>query len=442
MEILNKSLSQLKAHIAEGEISCEAVTAAYLGQIKKLNDDLNAFITVNDNALERAHELDKKHKSGEDLGPLGGLPIAIKDLLCTRGIRTTAGSKILENFVPPYSSTVTSRLEEAGAIVLGKTNLDEFAMGSSTETSYFGVCKNPWDTQRVPGGSSGGSAAAVAARMTPAAIGTDTGGSIRQPSSFCGIVGVKPTYGRVSRYGITAFASSLDQAGPMTSNVKDSALILQYIAGRDSQDYTTASNEVPDWYANINPNVSGKTVGLLKEYFEEGAMSSDVRKAVENTIDVLKGLGVNFKEVSVPQIDTAVSTYYLIATSEASSNLARYDGVRFGYRSDFKEEPAKNIADFYARTRAEGFGEEVKRRILMGTFSLSSGYYDAYYDKACRVRALLKKQFNEALEGCDILLGPVTTGPAFKIGERIDDPIEMYNNDIFTTACNLVGAQA
>ncbi|MBC86968.1 MAG: Asp-tRNA(Asn)/Glu-tRNA(Gln) amidotransferase GatCAB subunit A [Bdellovibrionaceae bacterium] len=439
MEILKTSMTELKQHIDNGDVSCEAVTSAFLEQTKKHNTELNAYITINENAIEQAHELDKRHKAGEKLGKLGGIPIAVKDLLCTRGIRTTAGSKMLHNFVPPYSSTVTEKMDEEDAIVLGKTNLDEFAMGSSNETSYFGPVKNPWDTTRVPGGSSGGSAAAVAARMAPAAIGTDTGGSIRQPSSFTGIVGVKPTYGRVSRFGITAFASSLDQAGPMANNVKDAALLLEAISGRDGQDATSANLPVPNWVESINTNVAGKTVGLLKECFEDGAMTDEVRKVVDNSLNILKDLGVKFKEVSVPAIDTAVPIYYLIATSEASSNLARYDGVRFGHRANFDEIPAENIAEFYARTRAEGFGEEVKRRIMMGAFSLSSGYYDAYYDKACRVRALLRKQYLEALEGCELLFGPVTTSTAFKIGERIDDPIEMYNNDIFTTGCNLAG---
>ena len=413
--------------------------AAYLEQTKKLNSKLNAFITLNDHALEQAHALDKKRKAGESLGAMGGLPIAIKDLLCTRGLRTTAGSKMLENFIPPYSSTVTSRLEAEGSIILGKANLDEFAMGSSNETSHFGACKNPWDIERVPGGSSGGSSVAVSARMAPGAIGTDTGGSIRQPASFCGVVGIKPTYGRVSRFGITAFASSLDQAGPMTNTVKDAALMLGVISGHDERDATSANVEVPNWLESINTDMSNVTIGLPKEFFAEGGMSDDVRKSVEKTIEVLKGRGAQFKEVSIPEVSTSVPIYYLIATSEASSNLARYDGVRFGHRANFDDKPAESIAEFYSRSRSEAFGLEVKRRIMMGTFSLSSGYYDAYYDKACRVRALLKQEFLKALDGCDLLLGPVTTGTAFKIGERIDDPMEMYNNDIFTTSCNLAG---
>lgn len=439
MEVLKKSLVEIRDLIKTGDISSEAVTSACIEQTKKLNPEINAFITVNEHALEQAHQADKQHKAGEDLGLLGGVPVAVKDLLCKRGMLTTAGSKILKGFVPPYSSTVVSKLEGAGSITFGKTNLDEFAMGSSNETSAYGPCRNPWNPDYVPGGSSGGSAAAVSGFMVPAAIGTDTGGSIRQPASFCGIVGLKPTYGRVSRYGIVAFASSLDQAGPMTKTVKDAALIAQVISGQDKMDQTTAEVDVPNWLDNINSDVSGKTIGLPKEYFEEGSMSADVRKKVETTIEALKNKGAKFKEVSIPSIPTSVPIYYLICTSEASSNLARYDGVRFGHRADFSKKPAESTAEFYSRTRGEGFGEEVKRRILMGTFSLSSGYYDAYYAKACKVRRLLRDEFLAAFNDVDVILGPVTTSTSFKIGERIEDPFEMYNNDIFTTAANLAG---
>jgi aspartyl-tRNA(Asn)/glutamyl-tRNA(Gln) amidotransferase subunit A len=359
-------------------------------------------------------------------------------MLCTKGLRTTAGSKILYNFVPPYSSTVVERLEGAGAVTLGKTNLDEFAMGSSSETSHFGISRNPWNFDYVPGGSSGGSAAAVAAGMCAASIGTDTGGSIRQPASFCGVVGVKPTYGRVSRYGIVAFASSLDQAGPFSRTVEDAALILEAICGHDERDSTTAKVAVPKWSSSINKNLKGVKVGLPKEYFSR-ELEGETRAAVERAVDAVKKAGAEVMEVSIPLTEMAVPIYYLVATSEASSNLARYDGVRYGHRADFSAKPAEDLADFYSRTRGEGFGGEVKRRIILGTYALSSGYYDAYYKKACQVRRLLRQQFLDVFSKCQLIMSPVTTSPAFKIGDRISDPLQMYLNDIYTTSANLVG---
>jgi aspartyl-tRNA(Asn)/glutamyl-tRNA(Gln) amidotransferase subunit A len=419
-------------------MTSKEVTGKFLGQIEKLNPKINAYITVNEKALDAAAAVDARIAKGENVGTLAGVPLAIKDMLCTKGLRTTAGSKILHNFIPPYSSTVVERLEKAGGITVGKTNQDEFAMGSSSETSAFGLSRNPWNLDYVPGGSSGGSAAAVAAGMAVASIGTDTGGSIRQPASFCGIVGIKPTYGRVSRYGIVAFASSLDQAGPMTRTVEDSALILEAICGRDERDMTTSTEAVPAWSQQINKSLKGIKVGLPKEYFSD-ALGADTRKAVDRAIEAVKKAGAETVEVSLPLTDMAVSIYYLVATSEASSNLARYDGVRFGHRADFSKKPAEDLAEFYCRTRGEGFGTEVKRRIILGTFALSSGYYDAYYRKAGQVRRLMRQQFQDVFKQCQVIMSPVTTSPAFKIGDRITDPLQMYLNDIFTTSANLVG---
>jgi aspartyl-tRNA(Asn)/glutamyl-tRNA(Gln) amidotransferase subunit A len=438
MSLIEKNLTELVEGIQKREFKAEEVTKAFLEQSQRLNPKLNAFITINEKALEQAQAVDKKLAAGQEVGRLAGVPIAIKDMLCTKGLKTTAGSKILHNFIPQYSAAVVEKLEGAGAISIGKTNQDEFAMGSSTETSNFGICRNPWAMDHVPGGSSGGSAAAVAARMAPMAIGTDTGGSIRQPANYCGIVGVKPTYGRVSRYGIVAYASSLDQAGPMGLTVKDCATVMEVISGKDLRDTTTAQEVVPEWSKNLTENLRGLKVGLPKEYFAEG-VSDDVRKVVNNAIEIVKAAGAELVEVSLPLTDVGVPIYYLVATCEASSNLARYDGVRFGYRSDFAKKPASDVDDFYGRNRGEGFGSEVKRRIMMGTYALSSGYYDAYYKKACQVRRLLRQNFIEAFKKCDVLLSPASTTPAFKLGERIENPIEMYLNDIYTTSTNLAG---
>lgn len=438
MNILTASLKELRDGIKKGDFTSAAVTEKFWGQIEKWNPKLNAFVTLNEKALDQAKEIDKKIQAKQDVGPLGGVPIAIKDMFCTKGIRTTAGSKILHNFIPPYSATVVEKLEAAGAVDIGKTNQDEFAMGSSSETSFFGVSRNPWNLDYVPGGSSGGSAAAVAAGMACASMGTDTGGSIRQPASFCSIVGIKPTYGRVSRYGIVAFASSLDQAGPMTRTVEDAAIILEAISGRDPRDSTTASVAVPKWSTSINANLKGMKVGLPKEYFASG-LEPETKRVVDAAIAAVKAAGAETVEVELPLTEVAVSIYYLVCTSEASSNLARYDGVRFGHRADFSKHAAEDIAEFYCRTRGEGFGTEVKRRIIIGTHALSSGYYDAYYRKAGQVRRLMRQQFLDAFKKCDVMLSPVTASPAFKIGDRISDPLQMYLNDIFTTSANLVG---
>ncbi len=437
MDVLKTSLKEIRDGIRGKKFSSAEVTKAYLNQIEKWNGKLNAYITVNDQAVAAAAKADELIAKGEG-GALAGVPIAIKDMFCTKGMRTTAGSKILENFVPPYSATVVERLEKAGMVSLGKTNQDEFAMGSSSETSAFGVGRNPWNLDYVPGGSSGGSAAAVAAGMAPASLGTDTGGSIRQPASFCGIVGIKPTYGRVSRYGIVAFASSLDQAGPMTKTVADAALVLEAMSGRDPRDSTTSAQPVPQWEQKISKNLKGLKVGLPKEYFSD-RLQPETRAAVDRAIEVVKKAGAETVEVSLPLTEMAVPIYYLVCTSEASSNLARYDGVRFGFRADFSKKPAEDLAEFYCRTRGEGFGGEVKRRIILGTYALSSGYYDAYYKKACQVRRLLRQQFLDAFKQCDVMMSPVTTSPAFKLFERISDPLEMYLNDIYTTSANLVG---
>lgn len=441
MNVLTSSLLELRQALREGMITSEKIAESYLAQIKKWDKEVNSYITICDDVVEQARELDKKRPSQKDFDekPLLGLPVAIKDLLCTKGVRTTAASKMLENFVPPYSSTVTRRLfENAGGLMLGKVNMDEFAMGSSCENSRFGCTRNPWSFEHVPGGSSGGSAASVAAGMAPAAIGTDTGGSIRQPAHFCGVVGVKPTYGRVSRFGIIAFASSLDQAGPMTRTVKDAALISRVISGLDANDATTAAVDVPDWLGSLSADLRGKKIGILREFMPSG-LQEETSGAVASARRMLEEAGAEFVEVSVPLTDMSVPAYYMVATSEASSNLARYDGVRYGYRADFSEHPSKDLVDFYSRTRGEGFGSEVKRRLMLGTYALSSGYYDAYYRKAGQIRRMMRDQFIEAFQRCDAILSPVAASPAFRIGERVSDPLQMYLNDIFTTSANLVG---
>lgn len=438
MDLLTASFKQVKDAVVSKNISAVEVTKFFLDRCEKLNPKLNAFIMLNPHALVDANTTDKKISEGEKVGPLAGVAFGIKDMLCTKGLRTTAGSKMLENFIPPYDATVVSLLKQAGATVLGKLNQDEFAMGSSNETSYFGKCKNPWNLDYVPGGSSGGSASAQAARLAMGTIGTDTGGSIRQPASFTSIVGVKPTYGRVSRYGIVAFASSLDQAGPMVSTVEDAALTLEVICGHDTMDSTTSSKPVPEFSKELTTNVNGMKVGLLKEY-EKGVLHPDVEKTYKASIESLKKQGVEFVDVSVAMTEFAVPMYYLISASEASSNLARYDGVKYGFRADFKDLSSMSLDDFYSETRGQGFGTEVKRRIMLGTYCLSSGYYDAYYNKACQVRRMLRDQYVEAFKKCDAILSPVTTSPAFKLDERSSDTLAMYMNDIFTTSTNLAG---
>lgn len=438
MDLTFASISEIAEAVQSRKLSAVEAVSHFQKRIDSLDGRLNSFIAKNEHALKDAEAIDARIARGENVGVLAGVPFGIKDMFCTKGLKTTAGSKILENFIPPYDATAVARLKNAGAIVMGKLNQDEFAMGSSNETSYFGAVKNPWNLDCVPGGSSGGSAAAQAARLVAGTVGTDTGGSIRQPASFCGIVGVKPTYGRISRYGIIAFASSLDQAGPMVSTVRDAALTLEVMCGFDPHDSTTSQKNVPAWSKNLDADMKGLKVGLIKEYLR-GSLHPDVQKTVDNSIETLKKLGAEIVEISVPMTEFAVPVYYLVCASEASSNLARYDGVKYGYRASFKNLSAVELEEFYGRTRGEGFGSEVKRRIMLGTYCLSSGYYDAYYNKAGQVRRLMTNQYLEAFKKCDVILSPVTTAPAFKIGERISDPLAMYLNDIFTTSTNLAG---
>jgi aspartyl-tRNA(Asn)/glutamyl-tRNA(Gln) amidotransferase subunit A len=438
MEITHAPLFEIASAIKSKKVSAKEVTSHFLKRAELLNPKFNAYTTMNANALNDAAAIDARIARGDDVGPLAGVPFGIKEMLCTKELVTTAGSKMLENFIPPYDATVVARLRKAGVVITGKLNQDEFAMGSSNETSFHGPVKNPWNLAYVPGGSSGGSAAAQAARLCAGTIGTDTGGSIRQPASFCGVVGVKPTYGRVSRYGIIAYASSLDQAGPLVSTVKDAALTLEVISGHDEKDATTSQRTVPRWSQNLTENIKGLKVGVIKEYMS-GGLDPDVEKTVGESIATLKAMGAEIVEVSVSMTAFAVPVYYLVAASEASSNLARYDGVKYGYRAEFKNLSAVTLEEFYGKTRGEGFGSEVKRRIMLGTYCLSSGYYDAFYNKAGQVRRLLTNQYLEAFKHCDVLLSPVTASPAFRLGERVSDPLAMYLNDIFTTSTNLAG---
>jgi len=421
--------------IAERRTTAMALADEFYARIRKEDAEIGAFLTLSeDRALAQAARIDKMAADGQPLPPLAGVPIAIKDVMVMRGVRTTAGSKILENFVPPYDCTAVSRLEAAGAVVLGKLNCDEFAMGSSTENSAYHPVRNPRDKTRVPGGSSGGSAAAVAAGMAVATLGSDTGGSIRQPASFCGVVGLKPTYGRVSRYGLIAFASSLDHIGPFANSVKDAALMLRTIAGRDPMDSTSADMPVPDYVAELEKPVRGLRVGVANEYFGSG-LDAEVRAAVEAAIQKLASLGCEIVPVSLPHTEYAIPTYYIVATAEASANLARYDGVRYGFRA----RGAKTLSEMYRQTRDGGFGMEVKRRIMLGTYALSAGYYDAYYLKAQKVRTLLTRDFDEAFKKVDVIAAPTAPTPAFKLGEKVDDPLAMYLADIYTVTANLAG---
>ena len=421
--------------IVAGEVTATALVARLYARIAEVDSELGAFLALDEaGAHAAAHELDRKRAAGIPLGPLGGVPIALKDNLVTRGIATTAGSKILDRWIPPYDATVVTRLRNAGAILVGKTNMDEFGMGSSTERSAFWPTRNPWNPARVPGGSSGGSAAAVSAELCAAALGTDTGGSIRQPAAFCGVVGIKPTYGRVSRYGVIAYASSLDQVGTFGRTVADAALVLQAISGHDPRDATSVMAPVPDLadLATAEADVQGLRVGRPREYYGEG-LESEVRAALERTATALAERGATLVDVDLPHTALALPVYYLIAPAEASSNLARYDGVRYGLRAD-----AADLLDMYRRTRGEGFGPEVKRRVMLGTYALRSGYYDAYYRKAQQVRALIKRDFDEAFGRCDVLLTPTTPTAAFAFGSR-PTPLEMYAGDVYTLACNLAG---
>lgn len=439
MDLLKASNRQIGEAVQGRKVSATEVAKFYLDRVKQFDGKLNSFLKINPLLEQQAKLVDDRLAKGEVVGPLAGVPFGIKDMFCTEGLETTAGSKILANFKPPYDATVVSRLKKSGALVVGKLNQDEFAMGSSNENSAYGPVRNPWNLECVPGGSSGGSAAAVAARLVAASVGTDTGGSVRQPANFCGIVGFKPTYGRISRYGIISYASSLDQAGPMTATVEDAALQLEIIAGHDPMDSTTSQKAVPAYSKNINPSVKGMKIGLLKEYMNADALHPDVLAALNQAIDYLKKEGAQFVELSVPLTEHAVPVYYLVATSEASSNLARYDGVKYGFRAQFPSLSDLDLDQFYKKTRGEGFGKEVKRRILLGTYCLSSGYYDAYYKKAAQVRQLIQNQFLDCFQKCDVILSPVTTSPAFKLGSRVYDPLTMYLNDIYTVSTNLAG---
>ena len=435
MDPTNLTAVDLVPAVKNGQTSAVDILDTVLGAIDDRENDVHAYIEVTREAARaQAEEIDRKVSAGEETGPLAGVPIAIKDNICINGTRTTCASRILEPFVPPYDATVITKLREAGAVFIGKANLDEFAMGSSTETSYFGVTRNPHDTDRVPGGSSGGSAAAVASGMAVLALGSDTGGSIRQPAGLCGVVGMKPTYGRVSRYGLVAFASSLDQIGPMSRSVSDAALLLQVISGVDRMDSTSSPEAVPDYMTGLNDGPKGMKIGVPKEFFAEG-LDSEIREAVERTVKALEAEGAEIVDISLPHTPYAIPTYYLIATSEASSNLARYDGVKYGYRVP----DPKSLMDMYRRTRSEGFGSEVKRRILLGTYALSAGYYDAYYLKAQKVRTLIARDFADAFAKVDAIITPTTPNPAFRLGEKANDPLQMYLEDIYTVSCNLAG---
>lgn len=435
MDLTVLTIHELTERLSAREITSTELTAAYLKRIDAVEGSVNAYLTVTaEAALEAAAEADKRFASGAKQGPLAGIPISVKDIFCTKGVRTTCASKILDNFIPPYDATVVRRLKGAGAVILGKNNMDEFAMGSSTENSAFKKTSNPWALDRVPGGSSGGSAAAVSASLSAASVGTDTGGSIRQPASCCGVVGLKPTYGRVSRFGMIAFASSLDQAGPFTKDVRDAAIMLGAIAGHDTLDSTSIDAAKPDYTAFLTKDIKGLKVGIPKEYFIEG-IDADVASSIDAALKTLKGLGAELVPVSLPHTEYAVSVYYLVATAEASSNLARYDGVRYGLRAD----GAQNLLEMYKMTRDTGFGAEVKRRIMLGTYALSSGYYDAYYKKASQVRTLIKNDFDSAFGLCDVIATPTAPTAAFRLGEKLEDPLTMYLSDIFTISCNLAG---
>ena len=434
-------IAEWRGKLQRGEVSARDLTEAALARIEAVEPQIHSFLDIcRERALADADRIDARRSAGEDLPPLAGIPVAIKDNLCTRGIRTTCSSRMLEHFVPPYESTVTERLWQAGAVLIGKTNLDEFAMGSSTETSAFGPSRNPWDPSRVPGGSSGGSAAAVAAGECLVSLGSDTGGSIRQPASFCGVVGLKPTYGRVSRWGLVAFASSLDQVGPFSTSVADAAEVLQIIAGEDRRDATCLAAPVPDYGAQLNQPLAGMKVGLIRECFQEQGLDPQVKASVMAAARVLEALGCELVEVSCPRFDDGIATYYVIAPSEASANLARYDGVKYGLRSELGSND--NLAVMTARTRAEGFGDEVQRRILIGTYALSAGYVDAYYKQAQRVRTLIRRDFDQAFTQVDVLLSPTSPTTAFHFGAHTEDPLAMYLADLLTIPANLAGLPA
>jgi aspartyl-tRNA(Asn)/glutamyl-tRNA(Gln) amidotransferase subunit A len=461
MSLISRSAAELIGELNARKVSSVELTRAYLDRIQAHDGKIKAFLLVDpDAALARAKEIDDRRAAGKPVGRLGGLPVAIKDVICTQGVRTTCASKILQNFVPPYDATVVKRLKEADAVLIGKTNMDEFAMGGSNENSAYFKTTNPWDTTRVPGGSSGGSAACLAAGMAPLSIGTDTGGSIRQPAAFCSVTGLRTTYGRVSRYGLVAFASSLDQIGPMGHTAEDCAVLLEVLAGYDPLDSTSANLPVPEYSKTVNQPLAGLKLGLPREFFVAG-LDGEIEAAVREAVKVYQSLGATVKDVSMPHSKYGIATYYIIAPSEASSNLARYDGAHYGYRTDEKQmlseleaeqkryegaRDTKKLADLdtplirlYRKTRAEGFGPEVKRRIMLGTYTLSAGYYDAYYLKALKVRRLIRGDYDKAFEEVDFIVGPTTPSPPFKIGEKTDDPLSMYLEDLYTVTTNLAG---
>jgi aspartyl-tRNA(Asn)/glutamyl-tRNA(Gln) amidotransferase subunit A len=432
--MIEKTAAELLAAQAQGQ-SAESITAAFLATIKERDPKTKAFLHVDDaSALAQAREVDAKRKSGQTLGKLAGVPVAVKDVLCTKGVPTTCGSKILQRFVPPYDAHVITALKSAEAVLIGKTNMDEFAMGSSTENSAYQITRNPWNLDRTPGGSSGGSAAAVAACEAPLALGSDTGGSIRQPASFCGVAGLKPTYGRVSRFGLVAFASSLDQVGPLAHDVADCAMLLEVIAGHDARDSTSVGLPVPSFTRSLDTPVKPLTIGVPREFFGAG-LDAEVESAIRVALKEYEKQGATIQEVSLPNSPYAIAVYYIVATAEASGNLARYDGVHYGHRAAQYD----GLIDMYSKTRGEGFGKEVQRRIMLGTYALSSGYKDAYYLKALKVRRLIKSDFDAAFNACDVIMGPTAPTAAFKIGEKIGDPLAMYLTDIYTISCNLAG---
>lgn len=435
MALYELTINQLTALLKNKKASSMEITKEYLERIKKLNPELGCYITVcEDTALEEAGKCQSLIDKGENIPPLTGIPVAIKDNICTMNIKTTCASKMLHNFVPPYDATVSDKLKNAGTVLLGKLNMDEFAMGSTNETSFFQKVKNPWDLERVPGGSSGGSAAAVSADLSPFSLGSDTGGSIRLPAAFCGVTGMKPTYGTVSRYGLVAFASSLDQIGPFARDVEDLALILNVITGHDLKDATSLNIEYPDYTKALVNDIKGMKIGVPKEYIGEG-INPEVRKSVLDALDTLKLMGAEWEECSLQMTEYAIPAYYLISSAEASSNLARYDGVKYGYRA----EKFSDLMDLYCRTRSEGFGDEVKRRIMLGTYALSSGYYDAYYKKALQVRTIIKNEFDKVFEKYDLIIGPTAPTTAYKFGEKCNNPLEMYLGDIYTVSVNIAG---
>lgn len=436
MDICQLTSHEIHDLLIKRKVSALEVTKSVFQQIDKVEDKIHSYITLTrEEAFKTAEKVDKKICSGENISPLSGIPVAIKDVMCTKGVLTTCGSKILSNFIPPYDATVVKKLKDMDVVIIGKTNMDEFAMGSSTETSYFGITRNPWNVDTVPGGSSGGSATSVIAGEAICSLGSDTGGSIRQPAALCGLVGLKPTYGRVSRYGLIAFASSLDQIGPLTKDVTDCAIMLNAISGKDEMDSTSVDLPVPDYKKSLINDVKGIKIGIPKEYFMDEGMEPDVIEKVRSAAKLLEELGAICEEVSLPHTDYGIADYQIISRAEASANLARYDGVRYGYRA----ENSISLMDMYKKTRSEGFGAEVKLRIMLGTYALSSGYYDAYYLKAQKVRTLIKKDFDEVFKTFDVILTPTSPTTAFKFGEKLDDPLTMYLSDVFTVNCNLAG---